>query len=71
VAEWLASAILGNGPTAPWSVLDAGGQLFPEEVSGYVLAKLLEVAEEFCGQQVSKAVISVPAYFNDAQVRLP
>ncbi|PRW56291.1 molecular chaperone [Chlorella sorokiniana] len=45
----------------------AGGQLYPEEVSGYVVGKLLEAAEEFAGRPVGKAVISVPAYFTDAQ----
>lgn len=45
----------------------AGGRLYPEEVSGYVLAKLVAAAEEFSGRPVSKAVISVPAYFTDAQ----
>ena len=45
-----------------------GGQLYPEEVSGYGVGKLLSAAEEFAGRPVSKAVISVPAYFTDAQV---
>jgi hypothetical protein len=43
------------------------GQLYPEEVSGQVLAKLLEAAEAFSGRPVGKAVISVPAYFTDSQ----
>jgi molecular chaperone DnaK len=41
--------------------------LYPEEVSGQVLAKLLEAAEAFSGRPVGKAVISVPAYFTDSQ----
>jgi molecular chaperone DnaK len=43
------------------------GRLYPEEVSAYVLAKLLAAAEEFSGRPVRRAVISVPAYFDDAQ----
>ncbi|KAI3436735.1 hypothetical protein D9Q98_006150 [Chlorella vulgaris] len=43
------------------------GRLYPEEVSGHVLTKLITAAEAFTGQPVSKAVISVPAYFTDAQ----
>ncbi|KAL4457798.1 hypothetical protein ABPG75_012663 [Micractinium tetrahymenae] len=43
------------------------GQLYPEEVSGYVVQKLMAAAEEFAGRPISKAVISVPAYFTDAQ----
>lgn len=53
--------------TAGSTLLCAGGQLYPEEVSGYVVGKLLAAAEEFAGQPVGKAVISVPAYFTDAQ----
>lgn len=39
----------------------------PQEVSAKVLRKLKESAESYLGQKVSKAVITVPAYFNDAQ----
>lgn len=43
------------------------GMLYPEEVSSYVVASLVRDAEEFIGRPVTKAVISVPAYFDDAQ----
>ena len=43
------------------------GQLYPEEVSGYVLAQLLAAAEQELGGDVSRAVISVPAYFGESQ----
>ena len=39
----------------------------PSEVSSFILRKLKEDAEAFLGEKVDKAVITVPAYFNDAQ----
>lgn len=42
-------------------------QLTPPEISAYVLRKLKEAAESYLGHKVNQAVITVPAYFNDAQ----
>src|SRR5882762_11209023 len=39
----------------------------PEEISALVLRKLVEDASKFLGEKVTEAVITVPAYFNDAQ----
>jgi molecular chaperone DnaK len=44
-----------------------GNQYAPEEISALVLRKLAEDAAKFLGERVTEAVITVPAYFNDAQ----
>ena len=44
-----------------------GREMSPPEVSGVILAKMREIAEAFLGQPVSQAVVTVPAYFDDAQ----
>src|SRR5690348_12296886 len=47
---------------------DVRGKLYaPEEISAMVLRKLVEDAGKFLGERVTEAVITVPAYFNDAQ----
>ena len=44
-----------------------GQQYAPSEISSFILRKLKEDAESYLGEKVDKAVITVPAYFNDAQ----
>jgi len=48
--------------------IEAKGKKYsPAQISGFVLQKMKETAEKYLGQEVKKAVITVPAYFNDSQ----
>jgi molecular chaperone DnaK (HSP70) len=50
------------------NVGDSGTKSFtPEEISAMVLGKMRDIAEGFLGKKVTNAVVTVPAYFNDAQ----
>jgi len=65
----------------PFKVFDKGGdkpsievdykgekkQFLPEEISSMILVKMKEIAEAYLGTTVTDAVVTVPAYFNDAQ----
>jgi molecular chaperone DnaK len=56
-----------RGPHDDARVDILGKQYSPPEISAMILQKLKAAAEDFLGEKVSKAVITVPAYFNDAQ----
>ena len=61
---------LSNKKNKPVISVEAGGNsktMTPEEVSAMVLTKMKQTAEEYLGKNVTKAVVTVPAYFNDAQ----
>ena len=48
--------------------VEAGGEKYsPSQISAFILQKMKETAEDYLGESVSQAVITVPAYFNDAQ----
>ena len=48
--------------------IEAKGKKYsPSQISAFILQKMKETAEKYLGQEVTKAVITVPAYFNDAQ----
>jgi molecular chaperone DnaK len=55
------------GSEASLRVQVGGKSLLPEEVSALILSKLKDDLEKACGKVVDRAVITVPAYFNDAQ----
>ncbi len=44
-----------------------GKQYSPQEISGFILQKMKQTAEDYLGEKVNDAVITVPAYFNDSQ----
>ncbi len=59
------SVVHGEGDTAR---VDISGRVYtPQELSAMILQKLKHTAEEYLGEKVTEAVITVPAYFNDAQ----
>src|SRR6202044_2458954 len=56
-----------KGPTGDAWVRAHGKDYSPAQISAFILQKMKEAAEAHLGEKVEKAVITVPAYFNDAQ----
>lgn len=75
-AQWNDSDVQKMLERISYEVVNEGGQprvkidgktYSPEEISSYTLAKMKQTAEEYYGTEVKKAVITVPAWFNDMQ----
>ena len=58
---------IAKGPNGDAWVKAGGEEYSPSQISAYTLQKMKETAESYLGETVSEAVITVPAYFNDAQ----
>ena len=56
-----------KGPNSDAWVKGPDKAYSPQEISAFILGKMKETAETFLGEKVTQAVITVPAYFNDAQ----
>ena len=70
------SALKEDIKNSPFKIIDNKGDAWieskgkkysPSQISAFTLQKMKETAEKYLGQEVTKAVVTVPAYFNDAQ----
>src|ERR1700674_3155253 len=59
--------VQGTGTGGDVRLVAAGKEWSPPEISAMILQKMKQSAEDYLGQKVEKAVITVPAYFNDSQ----
>src|SRR6476661_6141469 len=65
ISHWSYRVARGDNNTVR---IDIDGRLYtPQEISAMILQKMKKTAEDYLGQEVTDAVITVPAYFNDAQ----
>lgn len=65
ISHWSYKVAKGDNNTVR---VDIDGRLYtPQEISAMILQKMKKTAEDYLGQEVHEAVITVPAYFNDAQ----
>ncbi|WP_428266049.1 molecular chaperone DnaK [Haliangium sp.] len=75
--KWSAPAVRSSVDTMPYRIVEGphndvrvllrGQVLAIPEISAYVLQEMRNIAEEYLGEEVTKAVVTVPAYFNDGQ----
>src|SRR3979490_1772668 len=65
ITHWSYKVAKGDNNTVR---IDIDGRLYtPQEISAMILQKMKKTAEDYLGQEVTDAVIILPAYFNDAQ----
>ncbi len=65
ISHWSYKVVKGDNNTVRVDI--DGRQYTPQEISAMILQKMKKTAEDYLGQEVTEAVITVPAYFNDAQ----
>ena len=65
ISHWSYKVVKGDNNTVRIDI--DGRQYTPQEISAMVLQKMKKTAEDYLGHEVTEAVITVPAYFNDAQ----
>jgi len=65
MSHWSYKVVKGDNNTVRMDI--DGRHYTPQEISAMVLQKMKKTAEDYLGQEVTEAVITVPAYFNDAQ----